>query len=62
MIWRWKIRQWLVQWVGTALLIVLAVGLFWAALRYAERAHSDSPADAAGEAMSEAARQRQLTP
>ena len=62
MTWRSKIRRWLAQWVGTALLLVLAGGLFWVALKYAERADHDSPADAVGEAMSEAARQRELTP
>lgn len=62
MIWRWRIRQWLGQWVGAAILIALAGGLFWMVLKHAERAGGPSPAAALGEAMSEAARQRVLTP
>ena len=62
MIWRSKIRQWLAQWVGAAIFIALAAGLFWVALRYAERAGDASPTTAVGEAMSKAARQRQLAP
>ncbi len=56
MIWKSRIRQW----VGAAIVIALASGLFWMAVKHAERAGA-SPA-ALGEAMSKAAHQRQLTP
>ncbi len=62
MIWRSRIRQRLGQWVGAAIIIALAGGLFWMAVKHAERAGGASPAAALGEAMSKAARQRMLTP
>ena len=62
MIWRWRFRQWLGQWVGAAIVIALAGGLFWMAVKHIERAGGASPAAAVGEAMSKAARQRELTP
>ena len=62
MIWRSTIRQWLGPWVGVAIVIALAGGLFWMAAKHAERAGGASPAPAVGEAMSKAARQRMLTP
>jgi hypothetical protein len=58
MIWRWRIRQW----VGVAIVIAVAGGLFWTAVKHAERAGEASSAAALGEAMSKAARQRVLTP
>ena len=33
MIWRSRIRQWLGQWVGAAIVIALAGGLFWMAMQ-----------------------------
>jgi hypothetical protein len=51
MIWRSRIRQWL----GAAIVIVLASGLFWLALRHLDTAALDA-------AMSKAARQRELAP
>jgi len=48
--------------VGAAIIIALAGGLFWMAVKHAERAGGASPAAALGEAMSKAARQRMLTP
>jgi hypothetical protein len=62
MIWRSTIRQWLGQWVGVAIVIALAGGLLWMAVTHPERAGGASPAAALGEAMSKAARQRELTP
>ena len=62
MIWRSRIRQSLGHWVGTAIVIALAGGLFWMAVKHAERAGDGSPAAALGEAMSKAAHQRKLTP
>ncbi len=32
MIWSPRIRQWLGQWVGAAIVIALAGGLFWMAM------------------------------
>jgi hypothetical protein len=61
MIWRSRIRQWFGQWIGAAIVIALAGGLFWIAVKHAER-DGASPAAAVGEAMSKAARQRELTP
>ena len=58
----WRIRQRLGQWVGAAIIIALAGGLCWMAVKHAERADGPSPAAALGEAMSKAARQRMLTP
>src|SRR6266446_3899529 len=51
MIWRSRIRQRLGQWVGAAIIIALAGGLFWMAVKHAERAGGASPAAALGEAM-----------
>jgi len=51
MIWRSRIRPW----VAAAIVIVLAGGLFWMAVRHDEKA-------GLGEAMSKAAHQRVLTP
>jgi hypothetical protein len=62
MISRWRIRQWFGPWVGAAIVMALAGGLCWMALKHAERAGGRSPAAALGEAMSEAAHQRVLTP
>ena len=53
MIWRSRIRQW----VGAAIVIALAGGLFWMAVTHAEKAGASL-----GEAMSNAAHQRELTP
>ena len=57
MIWRSRIRQW----VGAAIIIALVGGLFWMAVKHAERAGA-WPAAVLGEAMSKAAHQRELTP
>ncbi len=62
MIWRLRIRQWLGQWVAAAIVIALAGGLFWMAVKHAERAGGASPAAALREAMSKAALQRVLPP
>jgi hypothetical protein len=62
MISRSRIRQWLGQWVGVVIVIVLAAGVFSMAVKHAKRADGISPAAAVGEAMSKAARQRELTP
>ena len=62
MIFRSGIRQALGQWVGAAIVIALVSGLFWMAVKHAERTGDASPAAAVGKAMSQAARQRQLTP
>jgi len=51
MVWRSRTRQWL----GAAIVIALAVGLFWVALKHVDTAALDA-------AMSKAARQRELTP
>jgi hypothetical protein len=59
---RSRIRQRLGQWVGAAIIIALAGGLFWMAVKHAERADGPSPAAVLDEAMSKAARQRVLTP
>jgi uncharacterized membrane protein len=56
--WRARIRHWL----GAVILIALAGGLLWVALNHAARAAGSSPAAVLGEAMSKAARQRELTP
>ena len=61
MIWS-TIRQRLGQWIGAALIMAIAGGLFWTAAKHAERANSSSPGTAVGEAMNEAARQRMLAP
>jgi len=45
-----------------AIVMALAGGLFWMAVHQAERSGGASPATALGEAMSKAARQRELTP
>jgi hypothetical protein len=55
MIWS-MIRQRLGQWIGAALIVAIAGGLFWMAAKHAERADGPSPGTALGEAMSEAAR------
>ena len=62
MIWRSRIRRWLGPWVVAAIVMALAGGLFWMAVHQAERSGGASPATALGEAMSKAARQRELTP
>ena len=49
------------QWLKAAIVLALAGGLLWGALTHAEKAGGPSPA-ALGEAMSKAARQRELTP
>jgi hypothetical protein len=54
-IWRARIRRWL----GPALVIVLLGGLLWVAVRYVGE---EGAAARLGEAMSKAARQRELTP
>ncbi len=51
MVWRSRTRQWL----GAAIVIALAVGLFWVALKHVDTAALDA-------AMSKAARQRELAP
>jgi hypothetical protein len=51
MVWRSRTRQWL----GAAIVIALAAGLFWVALKHVDPAALDA-------AMSNAARQRELTP
>jgi hypothetical protein len=51
MVWRSRARQWL----GAAIVIALAAGLFWVALKQVDTAALDA-------AMSEAARQRELVP
>ena len=51
MVWRSRTRQWL----GAAIVIALAAGLFWVALKHVDTAALDA-------AMSEAARQRELVP
>jgi len=61
-IWRLRIRQRLGPWVGAAIIIALATGLFWIAVNHAERRDGASPTSAVDEAMSKAARQRMLTP
>jgi hypothetical protein len=62
MMWKSRIRERLGKWVGTAIIIALAGGLFWMAVKYAERTYGPSAAAAVGEAMSKAARQRVLHP
>ena len=57
-----KIRQWLGQWVGAAIVIALASGLFMMVLKRAENAGGPSPAAALSAAMSKAAHQRALDP
>ena len=61
MIWS-MFRQRLGQWIGAALIVAIAGGLFWMAAKHAERADGPSPGAALGDAMSEAARQRMLAP
>ncbi len=51
MVWRSRTPQWL----GAAIVIALAAGLFWVALKHVDTAALDA-------AMSKAARQRELTP
>jgi hypothetical protein len=58
MTWRARIRHWL----GMAIVIAVAAGVRWVALKQAERAGGRSPAALLGEALSKAARQRELTP
>jgi hypothetical protein len=57
MIWKARIRWWL----GAVILFALTGFLLAAALKYVERG-GHSPATVLGEAMSKAARQRELTP
>ena len=57
MIWKARIRWWL----GAVILFAVAGFLLAAALKYVERG-GHSPATVLGEAMSKAARQRELTP
>jgi len=61
MIWS-RIRQRLGPWIGAALIIAIAAGMFWTAVKVAQRAGGSSPRTAVGDAMSKAARQRMLTP
>lgn len=61
MIWS-RIRQRLGPWIGAALIIAVAAGVFWTAVKLAQRADGSSPGMAVGDAMSKAARQRMLTP
>jgi hypothetical protein len=61
MIWS-RIRQRLGLWIGAALIMAIAGGLFWMATKHAESGDGSSPGTALGEAMSEAARQRILAP
>lgn len=61
MTWRSKIRWWVARWIGAAIFMALAVGLLWVALRNIEAAGDASSTTAVGEAMSKAARQRELT-
>jgi hypothetical protein len=56
--WRMRIRHWL----AVALVIAIAVGVFWATLKRTEKAGGPSPAAALREALSKAAQQRVLTP
>lgn len=58
MIWRSRIRPW----VGEAIVIVLAGGLFWMAVTHTEKSDGVSSSAGLGEAMSKAAHQRVLTP
>ena len=58
MVRRSRIRQWL----GTAIVLALAGGLLWTAVRYVERVGGAAAAAKLDEAMSKAARQRELTP
>jgi hypothetical protein len=58
MIWRSRIRPW----VAAAIVIVLAGGLFWMAVKHAEKSGAASSSAGLGEAMSKAAHQRVLTP
>jgi uncharacterized membrane protein len=57
-----RIRERLGQWIGAALIVAIAGGLFWMAANLPQRADGASRGPVAGEAMSEAARQRMLTP
>ena len=57
MIWKTRIRWWL----GAVILLALTSFLLAAALKGVERS-GHSPATVLGEAMSKAARQRELTP
>jgi hypothetical protein len=61
MIWP-RIRQRLGPWIGAALIIAIAGGMVWMAVKLTERPDGSSPETALGEAMSKAARQRMLTP
>ena len=58
MIWRARIRPR----VAAAIVIVLAGGLFWMAVRHAEKSGGAFFSAGLGEAMSKAAHQRVLTP
>jgi len=59
---RLRIRQRLGPWVGAAIIIALATGLFRIAVNHPERRDGALPTSAVDEAMSKAARQRMLTP
>ena len=61
MIWS-RIRQRLGPWIGAALIIAIAAGMFWTAMKVAQGAGGSSTRTAVGDAMSKAARQRMLTP
>jgi hypothetical protein len=61
MIWP-RIRQRLAPWIGAALLVAIAGGMLWMAVKLTQRADGSSPGTALGEAMSKAARPRMLTP
>jgi hypothetical protein len=58
MSWRSRIRPW----AAAAIVIVLAGGLFWMAVTHVEKSGGAPSSAAVGEAMSEAAHQRLLTP
>jgi hypothetical protein len=63
MIWRTRIwRAWICPWLRMAVIIAVALGAMWVALKRAERAGGPSPTTVLGEAMNKAARQRELTP
>ena len=62
MTWRSRIRSCLAHCVGAVIVVALAGALFWIAGKQAERAGDPSPATVLDEAMSKAARQRELTP
>ena len=57
-----RIRHQLGPWIGAAIIVAVSFGLFWMTANHAERRDGASPTANVGAAMSNAARQRMLTP